>query len=60
MINGSCDVKGGRQIFFVIFGHFLLFYSTNNPKFQNFEKIKKSAGDIIILQNCTKNHDHML
>ena len=50
---------GARQTeFFLILEHFLPFYPTNNPKNQNFEKIK--AGDIIILQNCTKNHDHML
>ena len=29
--------------FFVILGHFLLLYPTNNPKNLNFEKIKKSA-----------------
>ena len=50
---------GARQTeFFLILEHFMPFYPTNNPKNQNFEKIK--AGDIIILQNCTKNHDHML
>ena len=26
---------------------------------QNFEKMKKTPGDIIILQQCTKNHDHI-
>ena len=30
-----------------------------NPKHQNFEKMKNITGDIIILQMCTKNHDHM-
>ena len=40
--------------FFVILGHFLHFDPPNNPKNQNFEKIKKS-GDIIILQLCTTN-----
>ena len=45
---------------FVILGHFLPFYPTNNPKNQNFEKMKKIPGDIIILHKCTKNHDHML
>ena len=29
-------------------------------KNQNFEKIKKTVGDIIILHTCTKNHDHMM
>ena len=46
--------------FVLILGHFLPFYPTNNPKNQNFKKIKKSHGYIIILHKCTKNHDHML
>ena len=51
--------------FFVILSHFLHFYTTNNPKNQNFEKMKKKKkkkmpGEIIILNKCTKNHDHML
>ena len=46
--------------FFVILDHFLPFYPPNNPKNQNFEKLKKTPGDIIILHKCTKNHDHML
>ena len=29
------------------------------PKNQNFEKMKKLAGDIITLHKCTKNHNHM-
>ena len=45
--------------FFVILDHFLPFYPPNNPKNQNFEKMKKTPGDII-LYKCTKNHDHML
>ena len=45
--------------FFVILGHFLPFYPYLNPKKQNFEKMKKT-GVIFILQNCTKNHNHML
>ena len=31
-----------------------------HQKIQNFEKMKKTSGDIIILHKCTKNHDHML
>ena len=50
---------------FVILDHFLLFYSTNNPKNQNFQKKKKkkkkkAPGNIINLPKCTENHDHML
>ena len=49
-----------RTKFFVILDHFLLFYPPKNPKNQNFEKVKNSLGDIIILHKCTKNHDRML
>ena len=69
-------MKRNRQVF-VILGHFLPFYPTNNPKNQNFEKKneknknktktkktkqnkKKPPDDIIFLQKCTKNNDHML
>ena len=30
-----------------------------NPENQNFEKKKKTPGDIIILHNCTINNNHM-
>ena len=46
--------------FLVILDCFLSFYPINNSKNQNFEKLKKTHGDIIILHKCTKNHDHML
>ena len=39
MMYGSWDMKRNRQVF-VILGHFLPFYPTNNPKNQNFEKKK--------------------
>ena len=44
---------------FVILGHCLPFYPPNSPKNEN-KKMKKHPGDIIILQMCTKNHDHRL
>ena len=46
--------------FLVVLGHFLHFYPPNSPKNQNFGKMEKTPGDIIILHNCTKNHDHRL
>ena len=46
--------------FFVILDNFLPFYTPKNQKNQNFEKIKTTPGDIIILHKCTKNPDHML
>ena len=47
-------------IIFCHFWPFFAFYPTNNPKNQNFEKMKKMHRDFIILDKCTKNHDHML
>ena len=38
-------------------GNFLHFYPRNSPKNENFKKMKKTPGDIIILHNCTKNND---
>ena len=32
----------------------------NNPEKQNFEKMKKVSGDVIILNLCNKKHDHMM
>ena len=39
---------------------FWAFYPLNSPKNETLMKMKKSPGHIIVLQNCTKNHDHML
>ena len=46
--------------FFVILGHFLPFYPTNNLQNQNFEKNEKTPGDIIVLHKCTINDNHMM
>ena len=49
-----------RQVeFFVILDYSLHFYPLNNPENQNFEKMKKIPGDIIILHICTINQNHM-
>ena len=32
----------------------------NSPKNQNFQKMKKTSGDIIILHMCTKNYDQIM
>ena len=42
-----------------IFGRFLSF-STNNLKNQNYEKMKETPGDIIILRLVTINDNHMM
>ena len=46
--------------FFVTLDGFLLFYPPQNPKNQNLEKMKKVPGDIIILQMCTINDNHIM
>ena len=53
---------GVRQFFLVIFGHFLPLFSPlpNNPENQNFEKMKKASGDVIILNLCNKKHNQMM
>ena len=59
MIYSSWDIEhDGLKL--VILGHFLPFYSPKHPKKQNFEKMKKIAGDIIILLVRTKNQNHMM
>ena len=45
---------------FVILDSFLPFYPSNNLKNQNFEKMKKTPRDIIILHMCTINDNHMI
>ena len=49
-----------RTEFFAISGHFFPFYLPNDPQNQNFEKMRKNPGDIIILHMCTINYDHMM
>ena len=44
----------------IVIFHFGLFFTLlppNSPKNENFKKIKKNTGDIIILHMCTKNYD---
>ena len=52
---------GVRQTeYFVIMDRFLPFYSPMDPENQNFEKMKKTLEDIIILQMFTINDSHMI
>ena len=44
----------------IVIFHFGLFFALlppNSPKNQNFTKMKKTPGDIIILHICTKHYD---
>ena len=45
--------------FFLTLGHFLPFYSPNNPKNNNSDKIKQTTQDIILYM-CTINENHMM
>ena len=56
MVPEIWSMMDRRQNFFVILDHFLHF---NNLKSQNFEKLKKTFGEIIILHKCSKNYYHM-
>ena len=61
-----CMVPGIWSVteFFVILDRFLPFCPPNNPKSQSFEeekkKKKKKSGDIIILDMCMINANHMM
>ena len=35
-------------------------FHCNNSENQNFEKMKKASGDVIILNLCNKKHNHMM
>ena len=58
------------RFFFLILNHFCLYTRTplphspssphNNPQNQNFEKIKKDPGVIMILHKCTIKDNHMI
>ena len=54
LMFGSLDFECDWQIFFSFWTTFCPF---NNPKNQNFEKMKKTPGDI--LHMCTINDNHM-
>ena len=47
-----------QKEFFVILDYFLPFDPPINLKNQNFEKIRKTTGNIITLHLCTINDDH--
>ena len=39
---------------------FAVYLLPNNPENQNFEKMKKASGDVIILNLCNKKHNQMM
>ena len=58
MMYGSWAMECEGQTFLSFWTIFCSF--TNNPKNENFEKMKKTPGDIIILHKCTMNNNHMM
>ena len=60
MVCCSLDMTHRRCNCYFSFWAIFCPFTSNSPKNQNLKKVKKTPGDIIILQKCTKNHDHML
>ena len=61
MMYDSWDMECDRQNFFSFWTIFCSFTSPlNNPKSQNFEKMKHIPRDIIILHKCTINDNHVI
>ena len=60
MMYGSWDMKLDRQNFLSFWTCFFPLYLPNNPKNQNFEKLKKTPRRFIILHMCTINDNHMM
>ena len=60
IMYGSWDMEHNRQNFLSFWTIFLHFYPANNPKNQTFEKMKKPPRDIITLDVCIINNNHMM
>ena len=58
-IYGSWDMEWDRQSF-CNFGPFFALIPTNNQQNQNFNKTKKTSGDIISLHYRTINGNHIM
>ena len=61
MVYPSWDMESDRQNFISFLTIFCPFMPSppNNPENQNFEKRKRTSGDIIILQKCTINSNNV-
>ena len=60
MIYWFLKYRAQQMEFFVILGRFLPFYPINNLKNQNFEKMKQTSEDIIILHLCIRHDNRMM
>ena len=54
------DIECDRQIFFSFWTIFCLFDLLTTQNIKILKKIKKTPGNIIILQMCTLNDNHMM
>ena len=55
------EISSATNINFCLFRLFFRPFTTlTTTKNQNFEKMIKAPADVIILHQCTKNHDYML
>ena len=54
------EIQSETENFLSFWAILWLFTPLNSLKNQNFKKMKKAAGDIIILHMCTKNDDQMM
>ena len=54
------DIWSGTERIFLHFGPILDLLPPNNPANQDFDKMKKPLGDIIISHMCTKTYDQMM
>ena len=54
------EIWSATDKIFCHFGPFFALLPPNNPKNQNFEKMKKPPGDIITLHMCTINDNHTM
>ena len=54
------EIPSATDIFCHFGPFFTLLHPPKNQKNQNFKKLKKLSGYILILHKCTKNRDHML
>ena len=51
------EIRSATDRIFCHYGLFFALLPPIDPENQNFEKMKKIPGDIIILHVCTKNYD---
>ena len=59
MYGAMPEISSVTDTIFCHFGLFFALLPSSNPENQNFEKMKKHPGDIIIFHMSTINQNHM-